>query len=194
MAERGGVAVALLAAGAARRFGGGKLDSPCAGRPVGARAAAALAEVGGAARLVVVPPAAPAFVDALKGWHRATNPDPDAGLQGSIAVAARFASDHGFDRLVIALADMPLVPAAHFARLVEAEGIAFTRYPDESRGVPAAFPLRCFAALVALPEGGAANHAWGEAITLLDPPHADALCDVDTPEDLAAVEALLRAR
>ena len=32
----GGLAVAILAAGSARRFGGGKLDADCAGQPLGA--------------------------------------------------------------------------------------------------------------------------------------------------------------
>ncbi|QWC56585.1 NTP transferase domain-containing protein [Erythrobacter sp. 3-20A1M] len=194
MDERPRILMVLLAAGAARRFGGGKLDASVAGRPLGAWAASALQQLPATGRLIVVPPAAPAFVADLAGWDLAVNPAAERGIGGSIAVAARHAATHGFDRMVIALADMPLVPSEHLIALADGDAIAFTRYPDGRPGVPAAFPARCFAALSQLSAGGAAQHDWGEEIELVESPEPEALCDVDVSADLAPVECLLLER
>ncbi|MCP9222090.1 NTP transferase domain-containing protein [Erythrobacter sp. LQ02-29] len=194
MAERADLLTVLLAAGAARRFGGGKLDAPVAGRPLGTWSAIALQRLPASGRLIVVPPTPPAFVDALEGWDIATNPMPERGIGGSIAIAARHAAAYGFERMVVALADMPLVPSDHFAALADGDAIAFTRYPDGSPGVPAAFPQRRFAALAELTSGGAAEQDWGEEIALIAPRDGQALSDVDEQGDLPAVERLFLER
>ena len=191
MAERADLLTALLAAGAARRFGGGKLDAPVAGRALGTWAATALQRLPASGRLIVVSPDRPAFTGGLEGWDIAINPVPERGIGGSIAVAARHAAAQGFKRMVIALADMPLVQSEHFAALADGDAIAFTRYPDGSPGVPAAFPQRCFATLAELTAGGAAEQDWGEEIALIAPRDGKALCDVDEQGDLPAVERLL---
>lgn len=182
------VAIALLAAGQAERFGGGKLDALCAGKPLGAWAAQAVEAAKCAFQLVVVPTACPAFAKELKGWSLVTNTAPEEGIAGSIRIAATAAQ--GFSRLVIALADMPLINTAHLRALAAADGIVFTAYPDGDRGVPAAFPARCFGRLIEL-KGSAARLDWGEEITLFSPPSPQSLLDVDTADDLTRTQALL---
>lgn len=186
-----GVAVALLAAGRGERFGGGKLDALCAGKPLGAWAAEALRDAKFAHHIVVAPEDCPAFAKNLEGWNIVTNHAAKEGLAGSVRIAAKAA--RGFSRLVIALADMPLVDAHHLRTLGMAEGIMFTAYPDGRRGVPAGFPARCFEALANV-TGSPARFDWGEEIATLRPSSDHCIMDVDTPVDLAKVEALLAAR
>lgn len=190
MTERG-VLVALLAAGQATRFGGGKLDADCGGKPLGMWAVEAAEEVQFATRMIVVPGHIPAFANDLKGWRLTLNPAPDEGLAGSVRIAAREA--RGYARLVVALADMPLIEAAHLRAIANSDTIAFTAYPEGRRGVPAGFPARCFETLADL-TGSAAQQDWDENVTLLAPASSAALIDVDTPEDLSRVESLLAAK
>ncbi len=186
-----GAAIALLAAGQGRRFGGAKLDAECAGRPLGSWAARCAEAAGFARRIVVVGDPPPAFVGDLDGWTVVANPDAASGLSSSVRRAAGSAG--ASTRLVIALADMPLLRPAHLARLRACAGIAFTAYPDGGRGVPAGFPRRCFDRLAQL-RTGAAEAEWGEDAALVAPEHAGDLGDVDRPEDLARVALLLNAR
>jgi len=97
------------------------------------------------------------------------------------------------ERLVIALADMPLVDTAHLTRLRDASGITFTAYPDSGRGVPAAFPQDVLPTLVRL-RGRATEADWPQPVSVLDPQPEQMLIDVDTPQDLNLVEELLRQR
>lgn len=184
--------LAVLAAGRAQRFGGGKLDALCAGRALGEWATGTAEAAGFASRIIVVADDRPAFVSRLKGWMAVPNPNAASeGLASSIQVAARAAS--GYTRLIVVLADMPLMESAHLKALVETDGVAFTGYPDGSRGVPAAFPARHFEALAAI-TSGAASANWGEEIKIVSPSSACSLFDVDTPTDLNKAETMLARR
>lgn len=180
--------VALLAAGQAKRFGGGKLDAPCAGRPLGAWAARAVEDAKFTSRILIVPEKCPDFAQDLAGWHIITNPTADNDLTASVRLAARAATGHA--RLVILLADMPLVEASHLRALAASDTIAFTAYPDGKRGVPAGFPARHFATLATL-SLSAARFDWDGEVSLLHPRRSDSLIDVDTQDDLAQAERLI---
>lgn len=181
--------LAVLAAGRAERFGGGKLDAPCAGRALGEWATSAAEAAGFASRIIVVADAPPSFVSRLKGWKIIHNPDAaSGGIASSIRVASRAAS--AYARLIIVLADMPLIKSAHLCALAKTDGVVFTAYPDGSRGVPAAFPAQCFEALANI-ISGAASMNWGETVKTLSPPESDSLFDVDTAADLAEADARL---
>lgn len=186
-----GVAVALLAAGRAERFGGGKLDAICAGKPLGSWAAKAIEDAKFAFRIIVVPEVRPTFAKNLRGWRLVTNYAVEDGLAGSVRLAAGAAQ--GFSRLIIALADMPLVDVAHLRALAAMDDIAFSAYPDGSRGVPAGFPACRFEALARLTHSPA-KIDWGEEIAMVRPPALHSLIDVDTPSDLARAQALLGTR
>jgi len=139
---------------------------------------------------VVVGDPVPAFA---LGHELLTNERAAQGLGTSAALAARWAA--GSEVLLILLADMPLVSAATLTRLSEANGPAAVAYPGNKPGAPASFPAALFGKLEALTaDSGAAQVLRGLVnLTLIETP-AEELRDVDRPEDLADVAAILAAR
>ena len=187
-------AIALLAAGLASRFGGGKLDAPVAGKPLGRWAVEAAEAAGFQKRILVVGPVAPRFAQSCEGWTLTINEAPGEGLSGSIAVAVRAASEMSATRLVIALTDMPLMSARHLQAIAAAETTAFTGYPGGRPGVPAAFSESLFARLEALGDDEGAAAIAGEIKHAIISPGDDLLLrDVDTPDDLAKIARILGA-
>lgn len=184
------LAVALLAAGGATRFGGGKLDADCAGRPLGRWALDAASGVPHERLGVVIGEPVPEFA---RGCELLVNERAAEGLGTSAALAARWAA--GSDALLILLADMPMVSTATLARLAEADGPAAVAYPGNKPGAPACFPAELFAALEALTgDCGAARVLRGLPNLRLIETSAEELRDVDRPEDLADVAAILKTR
>ncbi len=183
------VAVAVLAAGSASRFGGGKLDAMLDERPLGIWATSAVESAGAKSRFIIVPDESPAFCGALKGWHIVTNPDAEQGMGTSIRAAVKAAT--GFRRLVIVLADMPFIEARHLRSIAQSDNLVFTRYPDGGSGVPAGFPEKFFGSLLALPpeKGAASMPGWPDA-DLIAPLSERSLKDIDTLADLGAVRNL----
>ncbi len=107
----------------------------------------------------------------------------------SVAAAAMMASRANFDAILVALADMPLVPRSHFSALID----AFSSPSDiigsiggHSRTPPVIFGSDHFAALAKLPGDTGARDmlAKGRAITC--PPAW--LIDIDTPEILRSLD------
>ncbi len=192
MAERSS-AIVMLAAGTGRRFGGGKLDADLGGKPLGRWAAETAEAAGFATRIIVTPPTPPAFCGLLVGWERVVNASIDSGMAGSIRAAALSAVGH--ERLVIILADMPLIEADHLNRLADGEGVSFTLYADGSKGVPAAFPATAFGSLAGLADGrNPATLRWDIDVDAVAPQSSTSLLDIDTPTDLASVRSLLTMR
>lgn len=183
------LAIAILAAGGATRFGGGKLDALLAGKPLGCWALDAALAVPHDRLAVVVGDPMPAFARA-SGCELLINPRAAEGLGTSAALAARWAA--GSDALLLMLADMPLVSRATLDKLAATPGPAAVAYPVGKPGAPACFPAALFPALEALTgDIGAALVLRGlPNVSLLEVP-AHELRDVDRPEDLAAIAALL---
>ena len=188
----GGLAIAVLAAGSARRFGGGKLDVDCAGKPLGRWALDAARTVEGARIAVIVGPAAPHF---LGDAEIVRNPHADEGLGTSVAAAARWASASSARALLLSLADMPLVTTGTLAALVDGQLPSAVGYPGDRPGVPACFPAAMFGQLANLGgEEGAGPILAGHPDLRLVSAGKDELRDVDRPEDLADVAAILSRR
>nr|WP_166179032.1 NTP transferase domain-containing protein [Altererythrobacter segetis] len=184
------LAIALLAAGGATRFGGGKLDAQCAGKPLGQWALDTALALPHERLTVVVGDPVPAFA---RGCELLVNERAGEGLGTSAALAARWAA--GSDALLIMLADMPLVSAETLRQLAAADEPAAVAYPGNKPGVPACFPAALFPALAALRgDSGAAQVLRSLAGVTLTETSPQELRDVDRSEDLADVEALLRAR
>jgi CTP:molybdopterin cytidylyltransferase MocA len=179
-------AVAVLAAGRGTRFGGGKLEAPCAGKPLGRWALDAGAAAGLAPGTIVTGPEGVSFAE---GWTALVNPQPERGLGSSLALAAQAALDRGEGALLVLLADMPLVTANYLRELAGSTAPTATRQPDGRPGVPAVLDRALMEAAAALTGDRGAGPLLAGA-TLLDPP-TGILRDVDTPEDLAAVEWVL---
>lgn len=185
---------ALLAAGGATRFGGEKLATNLADKPVWSWAVNAAAAAGFIDRICIVREDwAPAREMQALGWSVVVNPEADTGMASSIKLACTAAGV--CRRLVISLADMPFVTSDHLRILALAEGVAFTRYPSGKIGVPAAFPRDVLRKLATLQgDRGAAGLDWGSDLTTVTPDSPDTLIDVDTPDDLARASALLARR
>lgn len=184
--------VAVLAAGRGSRFGGGKLDAGCAGKKLGQWALDAVAASGLKPGVIVVGPVAPDFAKAADGWQLLTNPDPDAGQGGSVALAAQAAAGRP---LLLVLADMPLVTPAHLRCLADCSGSAASRYPDGRLGVPACISAEAVGQLESLGgDRGAGPILSGlPDLTVIE---ADpvTLLDVDDAAGLERVRAILAAR
>jgi CTP:molybdopterin cytidylyltransferase MocA len=181
--------VAVLAAGAGSRFGGGKLDAMLAGKRVGQWVLDAVAEAGLPAGVIVVPGRTPAFA-AESSWPTLTNVCASDGLGTSLALAASAALGQG-RRLLVLLADMPLVSPDHLAALL-AHPASATLYPDGKAGVPALVGPDLLPQLAEL-DGHAGAGPLLTRYPSVAAPEAIVL-DIDRPEDLARAEALLKGR
>ncbi|WAT17748.1 nucleotidyltransferase family protein [Aurantiacibacter sp. MUD11] len=186
--------VAVLAAGRASRFGGGKLDEDCADKPVGQWVLDAVVAAGLEPSLIVVGPEAPQFAREAAGWRLLTNPAPQDGLGGSVAIAAREAERQSRALLVV-LADMPLVAPEHLRRLTQCGTSAASSYPDGRTGVPACIAAQDVGKAARLDgDSGAGPMLAGLASLEVVEPDPGTLLDVDTPEDLERISAILAAR
>jgi CTP:molybdopterin cytidylyltransferase MocA len=196
LADAPPVALALLAAGRSLRFGkADKLRAPLRGKPLGLHAAETLARLPARTRIVI---AARQNHACSSGWQDAgfavvRNPSASEGMGTSVAAAARIARRGGCEVLLIALADMPLVPLSHFKALIEAarvrgRGAMIASVGDGARMPPAAFGSDHFDALAELTGDEGARALLADAETIACPPTW--LADVDTPEALAALEGV----
>lgn len=188
MASPARIGVAVLAAGASQRFGAGdKLMADFRGSPLGEHVVQAVPSELFAHRWVIASdpdhPCAPAWSAA--GFEVVHNTLASRGMGTSAACAANQALRHGCDALLIALADMPLVPSAHFAALVQhlagdddivASGKGAVRLP------PAIFGRNHLDRL-AQARGDEGARRWLAAGRTVACPH-DWLIDIDRPEDL----------
>ena len=192
MAER--VLAAVLAAGRARRFGGGKLDALCAGNRLGTWALRAVEQVGLDRTIIVVPPQAPLFARE-SGWPLVTNPAAELGLGTSLARAAHTAIADGATQLLIVLADMPLVDSALLRELLASPAPAAMAHTPNRPGVPALLPASSLASLTkfAGDHGAASMLRMMPDISLISAPPT-ALLDVDDPAGLRQAAMLLQKR
>ncbi len=119
----------VLAAGASRRFGGGKLLAPLNGAPVLAHVLRTAATLGFAATIVVLGHDADAIEAAIAwtGERRVRNPDPDAGLASSLRLGFEALRDETeaagspCDAAVVLLGDQPLLDPAVVRALFAAD-------------------------------------------------------------------------
>jgi molybdenum cofactor cytidylyltransferase len=179
-------ALVLLAAGRATRFGGDKLAAPLSGRPLLLHAVAALAALPFGWRVAVVAAGAPDLAGA--GYRHVLNPDPAAGMAGSLRLGVAAAQAAGAAGILVALGDMPRVTPAHVRALFAASG-AGDSCVASSDGVraqpPALFGAGWFAQLAALDGDRGARDLLAAARLVRAGPGE--LADVDTPADLHAL-------
>lgn len=179
-------ALILLAAGRGTRMGGGKLGADLGGKPLARHAADRLAALPFSHHIAVCSATTPD----LPGFTRVPLIPADGPLSASIATGVRAAD--GASAVLIALADMPLVPASHFMALADAFDGAMVASAVSGRAmVPALFGRLHFDALVALEGDRGAGHLLRNAPAVaLD---AVLALDVDTHADLERAANLLEA-
>jgi len=178
--------VAVLAAGRGIRFGGGKIEATCAGKPLGRWVLDAVEGAGLGKGTIITGPEGASFAE---GWTALVNPQPERGLGSSLALAAKAALDDEAPALLVLLADMPLVTSGYLRELASVSAPAATRQGDGHAGVPVLLDRVLLERAAELGgDRGAGSLLSGAA--LLDPPPG-MLRDVDTPEDLREVEDAL---
>lgn len=183
----------VLAGGAGRRFGGGKLLADLAGAPVIRRVVEGVSGAG-FAEVVVITGAEDGSIRAvLDGLAcRVCNAGNwadgmAASLRTGIAALAPEAAG-----VCIFLGDMPLVPVefcASLAELAERSGYAARPRFEGKPGHPVALARAAFADLMQLKgDKGATALLAGcpEAVAYFDTADSGVLLDIDTPDDLVA--------
>lgn len=190
--------VVILAAGAGRRFGGGKLLALLDDRPLVQHVVDAACDWGPAAIVAVLGHDAE-VAELIVDWGcavRVRNPDPDRGLASSLVLGVETAAaiDPPLDGVFIALGDQPRIRTSTFVALARAatddpaaHPIVVPRYANEPDAVAnPALLLRDAWPLVAPLTG---DRGMGPVIAahpelVLRVPLAGANPDVDTPDDL----------
>lgn len=177
-------ALILLAAGRGSRFGGGKLSARLGEKPLARHVSDRLLDLPLSRRITVCSASTPD----LPGFERVLLEPADAPLSRSIAVG--LAAIGEATPVLIALADMPLVPFAHFAALTAAfDGNMVATKVGSVAMVPAIFGANHFETLKNLVGDR------GAGALLRDAPwvelHPSLAIDVDTADDLALAERAL---
>lgn len=118
-----------------------------------------------------------------------------AGMGTSIALAADYAIEKGFDKVLMMLCDQPSVNALYIEQLLtqantsEAQVVA-SQYGDR-RGVPAVFDKTILNRLLALDEDMGAKALLNQESTSIESISSpQPLFDIDTPQDYEAYKRL----
>lgn len=183
----------LLAAGRSQRFGdiGSKLDEIFLGQPLGLHVAVTLESMAFRERIAVVDRA-----DLDYGAYRfrvVRNEAAGEGLASSVRLGVACAKEQGAGAVLIALADMPRVTATHILRLFDAstgpDSVVASSDGADPRP-PALFGAGQFDFLQSLDgDTGARDLVRAGRHVVTSPAE---LLDVDTPEDLERLRALVR--
>jgi molybdenum cofactor cytidylyltransferase len=183
------VALVLLAAGRSVRFGDAdKLAEPFLTQPLGLHVVTALEGVMFAARIAVV--GATELDYAERGYTVIHNDDPREGLSRSVMLGVQAARPSGCAGILIALADMPRVTAAHIYRMLDyADGpdAIIASSNSEHPTPPVLFGAAHFDRLETLEGQAGARDLVRAGHHMVTSP--DELVDIDTPEELAALRA-----
>ena len=186
----------LLAAGRSERFGdvGSKLDADFLGRPLGLHVTVALEAIPFRARVAVTGRVGIDY--AAHGYDVMPTDDPDAHMANSIRLGIEAAERHDAEAVLIALADMPRVTATHVHRLFDAaqnrEDVVIASSDGQDTKPPGLFGRSRFEFLKSLKgdEGGRDLVRSGRHVVTAPAE----LIDVDTPEQLERLRALVGAR
>lgn len=190
MIEPQRVALILLAAGRSRRFNDGdKLAEPFLDKPLAFHVVTALEKIPFLTRIAVVSHTRLDF--AALGYRVVHNVDPSLGQARSLCCGVEEARALGADAVLVALADMPRVTAAHIYRMLDvAEGpnavVASSNGTHPSP--PALFGRGHFDALLALEGDQVARQLVLAGRHVVTSPAE--LVDIDTQQDLAELRAL----
>lgn len=182
----------LLAAGRGSRFGDieAKLEQDFLSRPLGMHVAVALEDLPFLARAAVTGSARLDY--AGHGFEVLRNDDPGRGMAHSVRIGVDAAQRIGASGMLIALADMPRVTAAHVHRLFDAAGGAdsvVASSDGRDPKPPALFGRGRFAFLRTLDGDAGARDLVRAGRHVVTTPAE--LIDVDTPEELEALRALV---
>jgi molybdenum cofactor cytidylyltransferase len=181
----------LLAAGGSKRFGPlDKLEQEYLGHPLAYHVVTALEGVPFKRRIAVVSGTSLDF--AARGFDVVENPHRSEGLSSSVTLGIEAARACGPEAVLIALADMPRVTATHVYRLLDyADGAdtILASSDGERPRPPALFGRNHFDWLVKLTGDKGAREMILKAHHVIAAAHE--LMDIDTPEDLERLRAMV---
>jgi molybdenum cofactor cytidylyltransferase len=179
---------AILAAGAATRFGGDKLLVDVRGRSLLAHTIDAVRASPCTPIAVVLGARAEAHAPIVERAvvERLDNPAWQEGMAASVRAATAWAQRRGLAALALIVADQPHLTGRHLAALVAAsEGgsrMAASHYAGVL-GVPAVFPDGSFGALLSLTgDTGARALLRAPGAPVAAVPWPDGVLDIDEPE------------
>ncbi len=184
----------VLAAGGASRFGSPKVLAPFQGEPLVRRAALLLSPLCPAGVFVVTGDGEAAIRTVLDGTGATCVPNPGwaEGLSSSLRAGVAALPPEA-EAVMILLADTPAVTGADLATLVaawqvEPQLVTAANYGDRA-GPPVILPRSVWPELAALrgDQGARSLLQWHTELITVPMPHA--ALDVDTPADLARLEA-----
>lgn len=185
------IAVAVLAAGQSKRFGGDKLRADLHGQPLGLCAAQMLVKLGFGWRFAICGPTL-AVPFALIGYEPIINHTPELGQSRSLHLAFAAAQKTSADFLMICLADMPCVSADHIVAIIEKaahhDGVVASSNGHNAMP-PAIFPRSIWPVILETTGDAGARSFLKSAMLVHASP--ETLIDIDTPVDLAAARAAL---
>lgn len=179
----------LLAAGRSQRFGDlDKLTQDFLGQPLAFHVVTALEAVPFHDRIVVQHGTQLDFT--ARGFRTIHNDRPEIGMSNSVRLGVETARATGAEAVLIVLADMPRVTAAHVLRLLDS-----AHGPDavvaSSDGVkpcpPAVFGVSRFDSLLSLEGDKGARALIADSQHVIASAHE--LVDIDRPEDLVRLRA-----
>ena len=190
MLEPERVALVLLAAGRSRRFlDGDKLAEQFIDKPLAFHVVTALEKMPFLARIAIVSDTSLDFAEL--GYQVVRNPDPSLGQARSLCYGVERARALGAEAVLVALADMPRVTAAHIYRMFDASDGAETIVASSDGvrpGPPALFGKGLFDELLALDGDRGGRELIKRGRHVVTSPAE--LADVDTQEDLRALRDL----
>lgn len=183
----------LLAAGQSTRFGDAdKLDEDFLGKPLGLHVAVALEDLPFAERIAVVDSCRVDY--ARHGYRVVHNEQATAGMSSSIHLGVAAAKQAGAEAVLIALADMPRVTAAHIHRLFDAsegpETVAASSNGEHPMP-PGLFGAARFDFMLTLKGPDGARDLIRAGRHVVTAPAE--LIDIDTPADLERLRALVHS-
>ena len=188
------VILVLLAAGRSERYGdvGSKLDEDFLGKPLGLHVAVALEDMPFMERIAVVRHCGIRYEE--HGYRVLRNDDSAGDLSSSVKIGVAAAKERGADGVLIALADMPRVTAAHIWRMfdvaIDTRCVVASSDGREPKP-PALFGSDKFDFLLQLEGDQGARDLVAAGRHVVTAPAE--LIDVDTPEDLAKLRELVRS-
>ena len=177
-------ALVLLAAGHSVRFGkADKLAEPFLGQPLGLHVVTALEAIPFARRIAVIDGSGLDY--RARDFEIVRNDRPETGLSRSVMLGVRAARPCGCAAILIALADMPRVTAAHVYRMLDyaegAEAIVASSN-GEHPSPPVLFGIGHYDRLETLEGQAGARDLVKAGHHMVTSP--DELIDIDTPEQL----------
>jgi CTP:molybdopterin cytidylyltransferase MocA len=184
----------VLGAGAATRFGAPKQLAPFRGQPLIQWPVLALRAAGLEWVLAILGNEHERIAAAVQGAHPVLAPDWRKGLSASLRAGTRAAERLGAARVVVVLADQPLLSGAAVSRVLAASRggypIARADYGDGVTGHPIALSAETFLAVAEL-TGDAGARQLADRFGLVDVPCVGlgSPADADTPAELERLSA-----